>query len=104
MTTTATATASRGRHISKREPNGWEERSWRWGGAAVLAALAYAPLLAVRPGAITPDTKTYLYLDPARFLSQVAFLWNPAVGLGTVSHHAPCSVLIFDTYEHHEPD
>jgi len=86
MTTTATATASRGRHISKREPNGWEERSWRWGGAAVLAALAYAPLLAVRPGAITPDTKTYLYLDPARFLSQVAFLWNPAVGLGTVSH------------------
>jgi len=51
-----------------------------------LAALAYAPLLAVRPGVVTPDTKTYLYLDPTRFLSQVAFMWNPTVGLGTVSH------------------
>jgi arabinofuranan 3-O-arabinosyltransferase len=48
--------------------------------------LAYIPLLVVRRGAVTPDTKTYLYLDPGRFLSQVAFLWNPTVGLGTVTH------------------
>ena len=48
--------------------------------------LAYVPLLAVRPGVVTPDTKTYLYLDPTRFLSQVAFMWNPTVGLGTVNH------------------
>jgi hypothetical protein len=40
----------------------------------------------VRPGVVTPDTKTYLYLDPSRFLSQVAFAWNPTVGLGTVTH------------------
>ena len=40
----------------------------------------------MRPGVITPDTKTYLYLDPTRFLSQVAFMWNPTVGLGTVNH------------------
>ncbi len=52
----------------------------------MLAALAYAPLLAVRPGVVTPDTKTYLYLDPTRFLSQVAFMWDPTVALGTVSH------------------
>ena len=48
--------------------------------------MAYAPLLAVRPGVVTPDTKTYLYLDPTRFLSQAAFMWNPTVGLGTVNH------------------
>ena len=60
---------------------------WWWiGGAVVLAGFAYAPLLAVRPGVVTPDTKTYLYLDPLRFLSQVAFMWNPTVGLGTVTH------------------
>ena len=60
---------------------------WWWiGGAAVLAVFAYVPLLAVRPGVVTPDTKTYLYLDPLRFLSQVAFMWDPTVGLGTVTH------------------
>ena len=48
--------------------------------------MAYVPLLAVRPGVVTPDTKTYLYLDPLRFLQQVAFMWDPTVGLGTVSH------------------
>ena len=52
----------------------------------MLAALAYAPLLAVRPGVVTPDTKTYLYLDPVRFLGQVANMWNPTVALGTVTH------------------
>ena len=52
----------------------------------MLAVLAYAPLLAVRPGVVTPDTKTYLYLDPLRFLSQVPFMWNPTVALGTVTH------------------
>ena len=51
-----------------------------------MAGFAYVPLLAVRPGVVTPDTKTYLYLDPTRFLSQVAFMWNPTVGLGTVTH------------------
>jgi arabinofuranan 3-O-arabinosyltransferase len=61
-------------------------RGWHLGGGAVVALLAYVPLLAVRPGVVTPDTKTYLYLDPTRFLSQVAFLWNPTVALGTVSH------------------
>ncbi|MGP8060370.1 MAG: alpha-(1-_3)-arabinofuranosyltransferase family protein, partial [Acidimicrobiales bacterium] len=52
----------------------------------VLAGLAFVPLLVVRPGIVTSDTKTYLYLDPGRFLSQVAFMWNPTVALGTVTH------------------
>ena len=88
MSTTAISTAPRGRHAIRKEPRGTgpERRGWLWGGAAVLAALAYAPLLAVRPGVVTPDTKTYLYLDPVRFLSQVPFMWNPTVALGTVTH------------------
>jgi hypothetical protein len=60
--------------------------AWRAGGSTLLALLAYIPLLVVRPGIVTPDTKTYLYLDPGRFLAQVAFMWNPTVGLGTVNH------------------
>ena len=52
----------------------------------MLAALAYVPMLAVEPGVITANTKPYLYLDPTKFLSQVAFLWNPTVALGTVTH------------------
>ncbi|MFZ0251156.1 MAG: alpha-(1-_3)-arabinofuranosyltransferase family protein, partial [Acidimicrobiales bacterium] len=88
MSTTTISTASRGRHAIRKTPReaGPERRSWYWGGFAVLAALAYAPLLAVRPGVVTPDTKTYLYLDPVRFLSQVPFMWNPTVALGTVTH------------------
>ena len=88
MSTTAIPTASRGRHAIRRETRGTglERPGWVWGGTAVLAALAYAPLLAVRPGVVTPDTKTYLYLDPVRFLSQVAFMWNPTVALGTTTH------------------
>jgi len=92
MTTTLTVTASRGRHAAKsdaKERSGAVARSargWWIGGLATVAGLAYVPLLAVRPGVVTPDTKTYLYLDPTRFLSQVAFMWNPTVALGTVSH------------------
>lgn len=52
----------------------------------VLALIAFVPLLAVDPGVVTSDTKTYLYLDPTRFLVQVASMWNPTVALGTVNH------------------
>ena len=86
MTTSLTVTAPRGRHAAKRPERAIGSRWWWIGGAAVLAGFAYAPLLAVRPGVVTPDTKTYLYLDPLRFLSQVSFMWDPTVGLGTVTH------------------
>ena len=86
MTTSPTVTAPRGRHAAPRPVRAIGSRWWWIGGAAVLAVFAYVPLLAVRPGVVTPDTKTYLYLDPLRFLSQVAFMWDPTVGLGTVTH------------------
>jgi hypothetical protein len=52
----------------------------------LLAAIAYVPLLVVKRGVETSDTKTYLYLDPGRFLHQVATMWDPSVALGTVTH------------------
>jgi arabinofuranan 3-O-arabinosyltransferase len=59
-------------------------RSWRplW----CIAALCYLPLLATRPGWISADTKSYLYLDPRALLSKAWSMWDPSVGLGTVSH------------------
>ncbi len=86
MTSTSVATVSRGRHAAP--SGGWRLGADRWhlGGGVLLALLAYVPLLAVRPGVVTPDTKTYLYLDPVKFLTQAPFLWNPTVGLGTVTH------------------
>jgi hypothetical protein len=52
----------------------------------LIGAMAYVPLLLVKPGIETSDTKTYLYLDPARFLRQAATTWDPSVALGTVTH------------------
>src|ERR1700733_1084359 len=86
MTTSSTVTAPRGRHAAQRPERAIGSRWWWIGGAAFLAVFAYVPLLAVRPGGGTPDTKTSLYLDPLHFLSQVAFMWDPTVGLGTVTH------------------
>ncbi|HLH28804.1 MAG TPA: alpha-(1-_3)-arabinofuranosyltransferase family protein, partial [Acidimicrobiales bacterium] len=51
-----------------------------------LAVLAVVPMLASRPGVVTDDTKTYLYLDPGRYVRAAASLWTPGVGLGTVTH------------------
>jgi len=52
----------------------------------LLAVIAYVPLLVVNRDVETSDTKTYLYLDPGRFLHQVATMWDPSVALGTVTH------------------
>ena len=53
---------------------------------SVLALVAFVPMLASQPGAVTDDTKTYLYLDPGRYVRQAVSLWDPSVGLGTVTH------------------
>ena len=53
---------------------------------AVLAVLAFVPMLADQPGVVTDDTKTYLYLDPGRYVRQAVSLWDPNVALGTVTH------------------
>ncbi len=51
-----------------------------------LAAVAYGPLLLTAPGRISADTKTYLYLEPGRLLSRAWSMWDPNIGLGTVTH------------------
>ncbi|MGA8723401.1 MAG: alpha-(1-_3)-arabinofuranosyltransferase family protein [Acidimicrobiales bacterium] len=53
---------------------------------AALALVAFVPMLASQPGVVSDDTKTYLYLDPGRYVRQAASLWDPSVGLGTVTH------------------
>ena len=62
----------------------WSHRS-RWT-IAVAAAVAYGPLLASSPGLVGADTKTYLYLDPGRLMSQAGVLWDADRALGTVTH------------------
>ena len=44
------------------------------------------PLLLTHRGRVGADTKTYLYLDPGRLMGRAAYLWDPSVGLGTVTH------------------
>ena len=53
---------------------------------ALLALLTYVPILRTEPGVIAADTKTYLYLDPARLLSRALTIWDPNVGMGTLTH------------------
>ncbi len=58
-------------------------RSWR---TVLLVGLSYVPVLAARPGTVTADTKTYLYLDPASVMSEATSMWSSTVGAGTVTH------------------
>ena len=55
-------------------------------GYAALAALAYIPMLLTAPGRVVADTKSYLYLDPGRLLERAPSMWDPNIGLGTVTH------------------
>ena len=57
-----------------------------WFDYVALAVLAFVPMVAAQPGVVTDDTKTYLYLDPGRYIRQAVSLWDPHVGLGTVTH------------------
>jgi hypothetical protein len=56
---------------------------WPYG---LFAVLCYLPMLLTKPGVVSDDTKTYLYLDPGRWTRAAASLWNPDVALGTVTH------------------
>ena len=55
-------------------------------GYLALAALSYLPVLRSDPGRVAADTKTYLFLDPGRLLGRAWSMWDPNIGLGTVSH------------------
>ncbi len=61
-------------------------RGMRRAGYVLLALLAYVPLLLTHPGRVVADTKTYLYLDPGRLLVRAVSMWDPHIGLGTVTH------------------
>ena len=66
--------------------DGLSERSRRRLGYALLALLSYVPLLLTAPGRVAADTKQYLYLDPGRLLERAPSMWDPNIGLGTVTH------------------
>ena len=55
-------------------------------GYGLLALLAYVPVLLTKPGKVVADTKSYLYLDPGRLLERAASMWDPNIGMGTVTH------------------
>ncbi len=55
-------------------------------GYVALALLAYVPALLTAPGRVAADTKQYLYLDPGRLISRAVSMWDPNVGMGTVTH------------------
>ena len=55
-------------------------------GLAAFAVLAYVPILLTDVGRVDADSKAYLYLDPARFLSGTPSLWDPKIGMGTVAY------------------
>ena len=57
----------------------------RLGYLAVLL-LAYLPPLWSQPGQVAADTKSYLYIDPARMLGRAAAMWDANIGFGTVTH------------------
>ncbi len=61
-------------------------RRFDWLGIGLPALIAYVPLLLTRPGVVGADTKTYLYLDPGKLLSEAPYVWNSDVGLGSVTH------------------
>jgi arabinofuranan 3-O-arabinosyltransferase len=61
------------------------QRPARWH-LGLLAVISYVPLLLTHPGWIASDTKAYLYLDPERLTRTARYLWNPDVGMGSVTH------------------
>ena len=73
-----------GRRARRTAPTGAPRRTVL--GIAVPALIAYIPLLLTHRGMVGADTKTYLYLDPGKLLSEVPHVWDSQIGLGTVTH------------------
>ena len=48
--------------------------------------ISYLPLFFNDPGRVAADTKAYLYLDPFRLLERAAYMWQPELAFGTVTH------------------
>lgn len=62
----------------------------RWlrrnGDVVVLLVLAYLPTLTAAVGRVPADTKLYLFLDPARLMSEATLTWDPQQFAGWVPH------------------
>ena len=58
----------------------------RRGHLFLYAICAFLPAFYTRVGEVSADTKSYLYLNPAKLLSESINLWNPKIGAGTVTH------------------
>lgn len=52
----------------------------------ILAITSFVPMLLMKRGTLSVDTKVYLYLDPGRLMRTALQMWDPQVGLGTVTH------------------
>lgn len=76
--------------MRRRRPRGLPNRLWERlstkGPYGLLALVAYVPLLFTKPHVLSADTKVYLYLDPSRLLGTALQMWDPKVGMGTVTH------------------
>ena len=51
-----------------------------------MVLISYLPLFFNDPGRVAADTKAYLYLDPFRLLERAAYMWQPELAFGTVTH------------------
>ena len=52
----------------------------------VLAVATYIPSFLTKPGLVADDSKQYLYLDLGKLIQSAISLWDPDVGMGTVTH------------------
>jgi len=77
-TALATPASARGKTVGE-----WSRRAV----LPLVALFAFVPQLASQPGVVDSDTKSYLYIDPARFIAQSASMWDPDIALGT--DHSP---------------
>jgi arabinofuranan 3-O-arabinosyltransferase len=57
-----------------------------WIPVGALAVVCYVPLLFTHPGEVGADTKSYLTIDPSRLLARAWAMWDPNIGMGTVTH------------------
>ena len=73
-------------HKDTHAPHRGRRPSTTWVAHLVLAGVAYVPLLLTAPGHVGADTKAYLYLDPTRWLSVSASMWDPDLAMGSVTH------------------
>jgi len=53
---------------------------------ALLALVAYVPVLLTKPGRMPADTKLFLYLDPGRLVTDAPFTWDARQFGGWVPH------------------